>query len=176
MLALVFLRTLLWVLTIASSFLGGTFPILRGQFTPFQILMAMGLVKFVFEDVILRRTRLKMPSRFDLLMVAGFMAVIMIHGIQDRFGMRFLGSGVWGGRHYVNVFVGLVAFFVIQSIPMKPGLWAKFPYVVLAIAGFDLFIASDHDDRSRLDLRDLPLLLGGLEHRFAGSDRRRAVT
>jgi len=131
----------LWVLIVASSFLGGTFPILGGAFTPFQILMAMGLVKFVIEDVILRRIHIKLPSRFDVLMIAGFMAVITIHGVQDRFGMRFLGSSVWGGRQYVNVFVGLAAFFVIQSIPMKPGLWAKFPYVVLIVAGFDLLVA-----------------------------------
>ena len=130
-----------WVLAIASSFLGGEFPILRAHFTPFQILMVMGLLKFLVEDVILHRRRLKKPSRFDLLMIAGFMAVIMIHAVHDRFGMRFLGSTIWGGRHYVNVFVGLAAFFVIQSVPMKPGLWAKFPYVVLAIASFDLFIA-----------------------------------
>lgn len=130
-----------WVLTIASSFLSGTFPILGGQFTPFQILMAMGLVKFLVEDVILRRTRLKLPSRFDLLMIAGFMSVILYHGIRDRFGMRFLGSDVWGGRYYVSIFVGLAAFFVIQSIPVKHGLWAKFPYVVLAVSGFDLAIA-----------------------------------
>jgi hypothetical protein len=130
-----------WVLTIASSFLGGTFPILRGQFTPFQILMVMGVIKFIVEDVIFRRTRLKLPSRFDILMIVGFMGVITVHGIHDRFGMRFLGSAVWGGRHYVNVFVGLAAFFVIQSIPMKRALWAKFPYVVLAVVSFDLLVA-----------------------------------
>ena len=130
-----------WVLTIASSFLGGTFPILQGQFTPFQLLMAMGLIKFAVEDLILRRVRLKLPGRFDLIMIAGFMSVIFIHGLQDRFGMRFLGSTVWGGRHYVNIFVGLAAFFVIQSIPMKERLWSKFAYVVIAIAGFDLTVA-----------------------------------
>ena len=130
-----------WILTIASSFLGGEFPILQAHFTPFQVLMAMGLAKFLFEDVILRRTHLKLPGRFDLMMIVGFMAVILVHGIHDRFGMRFLGSTIWGGRHYVNVFVGLAAFFVIQSIPTKSGLWAKFPYVVLAIVSFDLFIA-----------------------------------
>lgn len=42
-----------WVLTIASSFLAGTFPILGAAFTPFQLLMAMGLIKFAIEDVIL---------------------------------------------------------------------------------------------------------------------------
>lgn len=130
-----------WVLTFGSFFLGGTFPILQGQFTPFQLLMAMGLVKFLVEDFILRRVRLKMPSRFDLLMIIGFMSIIFIHGLNDRFGMRYLGSTIWGGRHYLNVFVGLVAFFVIQSIPMKPGLWSKFPYVVLATTGFDVLIA-----------------------------------
>src|SRR6266850_2249245 len=45
-----------WVLTIASSFLGGTFPILHGSFTPFQILMAIGVAKFFISDVVLRRT------------------------------------------------------------------------------------------------------------------------
>lgn len=130
-----------WVFTIAASFLAGTFPILRGQFTPFQVLMAMGLAKFLIEDVILRRVRLKLPSRFDLLMIAGFMSIIFAHGVSDRFGMRFLGSTIWGGRQYVNIFVGLIAFFVIQSIPMPKGVWAKFPYVVLAIAGFDLLVA-----------------------------------
>src|SRR2546425_5279065 len=43
-----------WVLAIASSFLGGTFPILRAAFTPFHILMALGVAKFLIGDVVLR--------------------------------------------------------------------------------------------------------------------------
>ena len=130
-----------WVFTIASSFLGGTFPILGGSFSPFQILVALGVTKFVVEDIILRRTRIQAPARFDLLMIGGFMVIITLHGIHDRFGMRFLGSTVWGGRNYINVFVGLAAFWVIQSIPMQSKIWAKLPYAVLAVATFDLFIA-----------------------------------
>lgn len=130
-----------WVLTMASSFLGGTFPVLGGQFTPFHILMAMGLLKFVVEDVILRRVRLKMPGRFDLLMIVGLMSVLLYHGVKDRFGMRYLGSEVWGGRYYVSVFLGLIAFFVVQSVPMRNGLWSKFPLLVLAVYIFDLAIA-----------------------------------
>jgi hypothetical protein len=130
-----------WVLTIASSFLGGTFPILGGAFSPFQILMLMGVAKFVVEDVIMRRTSLMAKNRFDMLMIAGFMGILTFHGIHDRFGMRFLGSSVWGGHNYVNVYVGLMAFFVVQSIPMKPKVWSKLPYVILAVTTFDLFIA-----------------------------------
>jgi O-antigen ligase/polysaccharide polymerase Wzy-like membrane protein len=130
-----------WVVTIASSYLAGTFPILGGSFTPFQILMAIGVAKFLVEDVVLRRTSLKLGDRFDLLLILGFMAVLTFHGVQDRFGMRFLGSTVWGGRNYVNVYVGLAAFFVIQSIPMKSKIWASLPYTVLAVASFDLLIA-----------------------------------
>ena len=130
-----------WVLTIASSFLGGTFPILQAAFTPFQILMAIGVAKFLIGDVVLRRTRLNLGNRFDTLMIAGFMAILTWHGVHDRFGMRFLGSNVWGGHHYVNVYVGLAAFFVVQSIPTKSKLWAKLPYLVLAVATFDLLIA-----------------------------------
>jgi hypothetical protein len=129
-----------WVLVIASSFLGGTFPILGGQFTPFQILMAIGVAKFFVGDVALRHTRLKMGPRFDAFLMMGFMAVLTWHGIHDRFGMKFLGSSIWGGRHYVNVFVGLVAFAVIQTVPVSTKLWTKLPSAVLAVATFDLVI------------------------------------
>ena len=129
-----------WVLTIASSSLAGTFPILGGSFTPFQILMAMGVAKFLIEDIVLKRTKLNVGTRFDALLIAGFMGILTWHGVHDRFGMKFLGSSVWGGRSYINVFVGLAAFFVIQSIPMSPKLWAKLPYVVLGVSGFDLMI------------------------------------
>src|SRR6476659_6330368 len=44
-----------WPITIASSYLGGTFPIMGGAFTPFQILMGIGVAKFFVEDVIMRR-------------------------------------------------------------------------------------------------------------------------
>ena len=130
-----------WVLTIASSFLGGTFPILRGSFTPFQILMAIGVAKFLLTDVVLKRTRIQWPARFDLRMIACFMAIITFHGVHDRFGMKFLGSSVWGGRNYINVYVGLAAFFIIQSVPMKSKVWAKLPYVILAVTLFDVAIA-----------------------------------
>jgi O-antigen ligase len=130
-----------WVLTIASSFLGGTFPILGGSFTPFQILMAVGVVRFFAEDIILRRAHFRLGKRFDLLLIAGFMGVLTLHALHDRFGMRFLGSSVWGGRNYVNVYVGLAAFFVVKSIGLKAKLWSKLPLLVLAVAMFDLLIA-----------------------------------
>src|SRR6266480_6569004 len=130
-----------WVLVIASSFLGGTFPVLGGQFTPFQILMAIGVAKFFVSDVVLRRTKLKVGPRFDTLLIVGFMGVLTWHGIHDRFGMKFLGSSIWGGRNYVNVFVGLVAFAVIQSVPTSTKLWAKLPKMILAVTIFDLIIA-----------------------------------
>src|SRR5262249_45249065 len=63
-----------WILTIASSFLGGTFPILGGQFTPFQILAFIGIAKFILEDVVVKRTRLTMGPRFDVLLIVAFLA------------------------------------------------------------------------------------------------------
>jgi hypothetical protein len=129
-----------WVLTIASSFLTGAFPILGGQFTPFEILMAVGVTKFLFEDIVLRRARFKLGNRFDLFLIAAFMGIITVHALHDRFGSRFLGSTVWGGHNYVAVYVGLAAYFVIQSIPMQSRVWAKLPYVVLAMTTFDLLI------------------------------------
>jgi hypothetical protein len=130
-----------WVIAIATSFLAGTFPILGGSFNTFQIMMMLGVVKFVLEDMVIRRTSQPEIERIDILLIAGFMAVLVLHGVHDRFGMRFLGSSVWGGRNYVNVFVGLTAFFVIQSVPMNRKLWNKLPYVVLAVISFDLVVA-----------------------------------
>lgn len=130
-----------WLLTIASSFLGGTFPILGGQFNTFQILMALGIVKFVIEQVIFKHKKLVRIRRPDFILLAGFMLVLTFHAVKDRFGMRFLGSSVWGGKNYVNVYVGLAAFFVIQSVPVKPKTWTKLPYFVLAVTTFDLAIA-----------------------------------
>ena len=129
-----------WVLTIASSFLTGAIPILGGQITPFEILMAFGIAKFFIEDIVLRRTRFKLGNRFDLFLIAAFMAIITVHAVHDRFGMKFLGSTVWGGHNYVAVYVGLAAYFVIQSIPMQSRVWARLPYVVLAVTSFDLLI------------------------------------
>src|SRR4051794_39046723 len=130
-----------WVLTVASSFLGGTFPILGGSFTPFQIMLMMGVAKFVLEDVIIRRKSKLQIDRIDVLLIAGFMIVLTAHGVHDRFGMRYLGSTVWGGRNYVNVFVGLIAFLTIQSMPLPTKTWNKLPYAILAVTGFDLSVA-----------------------------------
>jgi hypothetical protein len=129
-----------WVLTVASTFLGGTFPVLGGAFTPFQILMLIGVVKFVFGELVLKRTRLQVGSTFDRLMITGFMGILTWHALHDRFGMRFLGSTVWGGHNYVNVYVGLAAFCVVQSIPVKSTIWAILPYFVLAVVTFDLVL------------------------------------
>jgi hypothetical protein len=134
------LGELLWPVTIASSFLGGTFPILRGSFTPFQILMAIGVAKFLIEEIIFRRRPIARIQRLDLILLAAFMAILTFHGLKDRFGMRFLGSNIWGGRNYVNVYVGLAAFFIVQSVPIKSKVWAKLPYLILAVTGFDLII------------------------------------
>jgi hypothetical protein len=131
-----------WLIVIASSFLSGTFPILRGSFTPFHILMALGVAKFFVEDLIMRRNSFTRVERPLLLAIVGFMGVLTWHGCQDRFGMRFLGSTVWGGRNYVSVYVGLIAFFVVQSTSVKSKLWNKLPYLILAVTGFDLFIAT----------------------------------
>jgi hypothetical protein len=130
-----------WVLTVASTFLSGTFPILQGQFTPFHILVAAGVVKFLIADVVLRRTKLTMGSRFDAVMIMAFMSILILHGIHDRFGMRFFGSNLWGGKYYVNVILGLAAFVVIQSAPIKQNIWSILPYAVLAVVTFDLSIA-----------------------------------
>ncbi|MBA3544342.1 MAG: hypothetical protein H0T83_07880 [Chthoniobacterales bacterium] len=131
----------LWVLAIASSFLSGTFPILGGSFNTFQILTMMGVAKFILEDVVMRRTFKPEIARIDILLIAGFMGVLIVHGLHDRFGMRFLGSSVWGGRNYVNVFIGLAAFIIVQSIPMKMKIWNKLPYLVLGVISFDLAVA-----------------------------------
>ena len=38
-----------WIITVASSYLAGTFPILGGSFNTFQILMAVGVAKYLIS-------------------------------------------------------------------------------------------------------------------------------
>jgi hypothetical protein len=136
-----FLGGYYWILTIASSFLAGTFPALQGNFTPFHFFVAVGVAKFLIADVVLKRTKLTMGSRFDAFMIMAFMSILILHGVHDRFGMRFFGSDIWGGKYYVNVLVGLAAYCVIQSAPIKPKIWSVLPYAILAVVTFDLMIA-----------------------------------
>ncbi len=141
-LSLAFLSSgLFWVITTASSTLAGTFPILGGSFTPFQLLMTLGVVKFLIEEITFKHTRIRRGPVLDRILIAGFMGVLILHAFHDRFGMRFLGSQVWGGRNYVNIFVGLAAYFVILSIPFEMRAWRKLPYFVLAVVTFDLLVA-----------------------------------
>lgn len=130
-----------WIITIASGSLAGTFPVLGGSFTPFQMLMAIGVVKFFVEDIVLRRKRIRPGPLFDRWMIFGFMAVVTLHAFHDRFGMRFLGSTVWGGRNYVNLYVALAAFFVLQTVSIGPAIWRRIPYFTLAVCSFDLLVA-----------------------------------
>ena len=81
-----------------------------------------------------------MGSRFDAFLIAAFMSILILHGIHDRFGMRFFGSDIWGGKYYVNVMVGLAAFCVIQSAPIKQKVWSALPWAVLSVVSFDLGI------------------------------------
>src|SRR5262249_42641923 len=54
-----------WVVAIASTFLGGQFPILHGQFTPFHIFVGVAVLRFLVTDVVLKRTKLTFGNRFD---------------------------------------------------------------------------------------------------------------
>ena len=103
--------------------------------------MGIGVAKFFVEEIIMRRVSFAKIDRTQLLLMVGFMGVLTLHGIHDRFGMRYLGSTVWGGRNYVSVYVGLIAFFVTQSVSVKSKVWNKLPYLVLAVTSFDLMIA-----------------------------------
>ena len=97
----------------------------RVRFTAFQLLMTLGVVKFLIEEITFKHTRIKRGPVFDRILIAGFMGVLILHAFHDRFGMRFPGSQVWGGRNYVNIFVGLAAYFVILSIPFDIRAWRK---------------------------------------------------
>ncbi len=79
-----------WLITIASASLAGTFPVLRGSFTPFQILMGLGVAKFLADDMVMRRTRLSVGPAFDRIMICGFMAIITLHALMIGSECAFL--------------------------------------------------------------------------------------
>jgi len=128
-----------WLMCAASLFFTGNFNFLPADLRPYEILAIVGVGRFILHHVILKHEGLKSGPKFELYLILGFMSVIVLHGLKTRFGMKILGSPVWGGRPYVSAILSLLVYFILQTMPMDLKKWRWLPIVVFIPALFDLF-------------------------------------
>jgi len=128
-----------WVLTVATVFLQGGLNF-TGGFSVFQVLMMVGVCKFILENIVFKKQDIQKGPRADLFFIMGFMSILFFHMAKDRMGMRILGSSVWGGKMYVAILFSFIAYFIIYSLPKDGKIWSRLPLIVLLVFGFDLVI------------------------------------
>lgn len=130
----------LWGLAVASLFLHGNFTFLPLGFSPFEILIGLGICRFVIEQIVFEKKPLSIKERGLTWLIVISLVILLVHAFRDRFGMRVFGSDIWGGRQYVGALLGFVAFFVAQNLPLRFSAWDKVPYFVLTFLSIDTVI------------------------------------
>jgi hypothetical protein len=130
----------LWVLAAASIFLPGSIPGLPIPFSPFEIFTGVLLVRFVVDQIIIRKRGITFGYMPDSLLLILFLTVLLYHGIQDRFAMRIFGSNIWGGRAYFGIGIALLVYFAVQSSPLKLSAFRHLPTIILAVGSIDFGI------------------------------------
>lgn len=130
----------LWMLAVASLFVPGQIPALPLPFKPMEILIMLGLAKYLLDDVVFRKRKLLTGPAPDWYFVVGLLVIMLWHGFHDRFAMRAFGSDTWGGRTYVTMLVGFAAYFVVQSTSLKHRSFRMLPAVVVACGSVDFLI------------------------------------
>lgn len=130
----------LWIFAVGSLFVPGQLPFLPLPFKPMELFLMLVIAKFVVEDVIFRKQWIELGPRPDRFFIVGLLVITMIHGFHDRFAMRVLGSGVWGGRSYVSLLIAFAAYFVLQSTKLDLRPFRYLPTIALAFGFIDFSI------------------------------------
>jgi hypothetical protein len=127
----------LWPFAVGCIFLQGTLPILPAAFKPLELIFILLLARFIVEDIVFKRRSIYLGPRPDCYFILGLFAVVLIHGVQDRFGMRVLGSDIWGGRGYFILLLGFTIYFVLQSTRLDLRLFRHLPAIAVAFGAIE---------------------------------------
>ena len=101
---------------------------------PFSIpeaLMGTMIVRYVIKDLIFAKGFLKLGFRPEGYFAIGLMIILLYHGIQNKFAMKFLGSDVWGGHAYITLGLASLCYFIILTKGVPLGHLKNLPGVVL---------------------------------------------
>lgn len=129
----------LWPFAAGSIFLQGNMLFLPVTFKPLDLLLLLLIARFAVDDVILRRQSIKLGPRPDYFFILTLFALLLLHGVQDRFGMRQFGSDIWGGRSYFTLIVCFCVYFVLQSTRLDLRAFRSLPTIAVACGAIDFF-------------------------------------
>ena len=128
-------------LLVFSWSLPATLFFLPGHPTLFYAMVACSLSISVVERI-LDRNQPFLPSTAVRWPLLAFLVLIVITAkLTGGFGIRSMGSEVYGGKRYIGLFVGVLSFFAITArpIPKKHVRW----YVLLYFCGAFFNVLSD---------------------------------
>jgi len=134
------LSNLLWLFAVGSVFIPGQITILPLPFKLMEIILMLVVARYIVENVIFKKQWFRLGPSPDKYFLIGILIILVIHGYSDRFAMRVFGSDVWGGRQYVSILIGYLAYSVIQSSPLDYKLFRMLPTLVVLFGSFDFFM------------------------------------
>src|SRR2546422_8008539 len=121
---------------IASAVLSGRLAFLPTEFSVADVLMMTVVARFIVDGIVFRRIRKSLPGNFlNRVLILGFISVLLFHAFRNQFGMKALGSPVWGGRGYVECLLGLAAYYIIRKWRISPKSFRLLPLVAVFMAG-----------------------------------------
>jgi hypothetical protein len=129
-----------WPAVVAALFLQGRLQFIPGGFTLFQVALGFGILRFAVDVLVFKKGRIRGGPKLDQWLIWIFVGILLYHGFSNKFGLRVLGSDIWGGRGYIIILNALLAYYVIQSLPYDGKAWRMLPFVIFLPLGFDLFI------------------------------------
>jgi hypothetical protein len=127
------------ILCFFTLHLAGFIPLAK-NLTPSDIAIMFTFGWFVINSVILKRQNLRIyhwPLFLCLLVIA---SIIFINFVRGGGGFRVFGSEIWGGRKYINTFIGLSFYLVLGMWRPNLKLLNKIPYLVFAAYCVDFSI------------------------------------
>ncbi|MEI6493981.1 MAG: O-antigen ligase family protein, partial [Verrucomicrobiota bacterium] len=130
----------LWIFAVAAVFIPGQITILPLPLMPMELILCLVLARFVVENIIFKKLWIRRGPAPDWMFLFGLITILLIHGCNDRFAMRFFGSDIWGGRQYIAIIIGFLTYFVVQSTSLDAKAFRHLPIVVVLFGSFDFFM------------------------------------
>ena len=114
---------------------------LPGHPTLFLLMVLMSLSISVMERILNKDQHFLPAAGVRWPLLALLVVVVFTAEMTGGFGLRSLGSNVYGGRKYVTLIIGILSFFAISARPI-PKKYANL-YIILYFGGTLLIIISD---------------------------------
>lgn len=120
-----------WAICFAVIFIPINLPFVPLGMKPFEIMLAAALGYYLINDLAFKKKFPLLGVRPDGIFLAAALCFVLYHGIDQRFGVRLLGSELWGGRAYLGMIGAALAYFCLQSTHLPTKLWNKLPWIIL---------------------------------------------